>query len=101
MQKKEGESYKELEVRLKDKWMRDCESAEDVLERALVKQLLTTMAEELHVWVSEQKQCNQWTSNSGGVVTHILLSSILQEILTDQGSNFTSGRLEMYQLLRA
>ena len=37
------------------KWMRGCGSVEDVLERVLVEQLLTTMPEDLRIWVLERK----------------------------------------------
>ena len=57
VQKKEGESYLELVVRLEDilhKWMKGCKDIEEVLERVLVEQLLSTMPQDLRVWVSEE-----------------------------------------------
>ena len=58
VRRKEGESYGEVVVRLEDllhKWMKGCGCVEDVLERVLVEQLLSTMPGDLRVWVSERK----------------------------------------------
>ena len=57
-QKKAGEAYGELAVRLHDlasKWLAGCGTVEEVLERLVVEQLANTMPTEIRVWVAERK----------------------------------------------
>ena len=54
----EGESFRELAVRLFDlaqKWTRECKTVNDVLEMVVVEQLVSTMPEELRIRVHERK----------------------------------------------
>ena len=57
-QKKAGEAYGELAVRLHDlasKCLAGCGTVEEVLERLVVEQLVNTMPTEIRVWVAERK----------------------------------------------
>ena len=56
--KGDEETYTELVVRLEDllaKWTASCETIGDVREKFTVEQLLSTMPDDLRVWVSERK----------------------------------------------
>ena len=58
--RKDRESYSELVVRLEDlghKWMAGCTTLEEVMEKVLMEQLLTTMPNDLRIWVAERKPC--------------------------------------------
>ena len=73
VRRKEEESYAELVVRLEDllhKWMKGCADINDVLERVLVEQLLSTIPEALRVWVAERKPITG--SNAGELADNYL-----------------------------
>ena len=56
--RKEGEAYIEFATRLADllrKWTSNCASVEEVVEKILMEQLLTTVPDDLRVWLSEKK----------------------------------------------
>ena len=56
--KKEGEAFVELATRLQDlarKWLSECESAEEAIERIVVEQLVNTLPSDLRIWLSERK----------------------------------------------
>ena len=56
--KKEGESHRELAIRLQDavgKWTKDCTSVQQIREAIVTEQLLSTLPEEIRVWVKERK----------------------------------------------
>ena len=53
-----GESYSELATSLMDlvqKWLAECKTKEEVLERMAVEQFLTNVPEDVRVWVRERK----------------------------------------------
>ena len=55
---KDGESYREVAVRLQDllkKWMEGCVTVDEVFEKILIEQLLNMMPFYLRIWVSEHK----------------------------------------------
>lgn len=61
---RKGESYAEFIIRLEDllqKSMKGCKEVRDVLGRVLVEQLLSTMPEDLRIWVSERQLTNGLT----------------------------------------
>ena len=56
--KASDEAYRELAIRLQDlaqKWMHECTSMEQMMEKIVTEQLLNFMPEELQVWVGERK----------------------------------------------
>ena len=56
--RKDGESYREVAVRLQDllkKWMEGCVTVDEVFEKILIEQLLNIMPLDLRIWVSEHK----------------------------------------------
>ena len=53
----EVETYVELMVQLRDlanKWMRDCESVEAVIEKLVVEQFMDGLPPQLRVWMTER-----------------------------------------------
>ena len=64
--KKEGESHRELAIRLQDaaeKWTKDCSSVQQIREIMVIEQLLDTLPEEICVWVGNPKpvwQLENW-----------------------------------------
>ena len=56
--KQSGESFTEMVIRLYDlvkKWMASCETVEEVLDRMVVEQVVSTMSTDLRIWVTERK----------------------------------------------
>ena len=56
--KSEGESYRELVVRLSDleqKWTRECSSMQEIRDLIMREQLLNSLPSDLRVWVTERK----------------------------------------------
>ena len=55
---KSEEAYGELAAHLcylARKWMSECHTVEEVLEKLVVKQLASTVPMKLHIWVAERK----------------------------------------------
>ena len=56
--RKEGESYTELVIRLQDlfkKWTVECKTVEEVSEKIVIEQLLSTKPSDLRIWIRERK----------------------------------------------
>ena len=56
--RKTEESYTNLATDLMDlgrRWLQDCKTAEDVLEKIAIEQLLSALPEEVRVWVREHQ----------------------------------------------
>lgn len=66
--KKKEESYSELATNLMDlcrKWLTECTTLSDVLEKLAIEQFVSTLPEEVRVWVREHKpatcaEAGQW-----------------------------------------
>ena len=84
------------------KWLVGCGSVEEVVEKLVVEQLMATMPGELWVWVAERKpgkgeEAGRLADDYVKVFSRV---GIPEEILTDQGTNFTSKLLgELYRLI--
>ena len=89
--RKEGETNRELSARLQDladKWTQGCNTKEELKDFIVLEQLVSTLPENVHIWVKERKPK---TSTEAGQLAHDYTQA------RKQNSTVTSGDLTRRQ----